>query len=1278
MFIIKRDGSKQPVLFDKITKRLNLLIQKDERDKIIPALISQKVISSIYSGIKTEEIDIEASKICANMVTTHPLYGKLAGRILVSNLHKKTKNSFVDKMNVINQTNPELLNQEWLKYINNNCIELENIIDYEKDFYFDYFGFKTLERAYLIKNSNTNEIFERPQDMLLRVASFINMGDMDMIKKTYDILSNGSYTHATPTLFNSGTSRPQLSSCFLIQMKDDSIDGIFSTLKDCANISKWAGGIGLHVHNIRAKGSSIKGTNGISNGLLPMIRVFNNTARYVDQGGQKRKGSFAMYLEPHHPDIIDYLELKKNTGSDEIRARDLFYALWISDLFMEQVDKDGDWYLFCPNEAPGLNNVYGDEYKELYWKYVNEKRYKTQMKARKLMEKIMDSQLETGMPYMLYKDTINHKSNQKNIGVIKSSNLCVSGNTYIITDNGIFDIKSLANQNVNIWNGFEFSNVDIRKTGENKSLNRVEFSNGEELYCTPEHKFYIKTKYGKSKDTIKEVRCSELKKDMKIIKYDFPIIDNKKELKYNYTQGFFSADGTYECEQEIIKQCNYKKIANQQYCKRHLFFDNYDKYNDYIVDENNCHGITGIKRPKVYLYDYKKDLVEYIDCRGDCSLRTYKNRIEVSLPLDIQEKYFVPINYSINSKLRWFEGYCDGDGCITTNKDYNTQSLQITSINYTFLMDIKKMLHTLGINCKVKNVLNNRKVLLPDGHGGKKEYDCKKIYRLTLSPINLNKLVNVGFKPKRLVINNHIPSREASEFVKIISNDENSLIDDTYCFTEPKRHYGVFNGILTGQCAEITEVSNDEEQAVCNLASIAINHAIDNFKSYRSWTIYTKSDCKFCKWSKNYFDYKGIKYTEKTEFEENDLKVIEKKNEKITFPQIFYGKTYIGGFNEMIKSTADKYNFEKLWETAYTATLNLNNVIDKNYYPTKETKCSNMRNRPIGLGIQGLADTLSRLKINFDSDEAVKFNHEMMETIYHASLSASCDISANRHLKLQEINMNKLKDIPYYYDKNYFVQGDTIIDGIEIDKDNLENKTYHELRLNKEELNLKKYMGAYSKYEGSPISKGILQFDTWDDIKTNRDWNELRNKIKEFGVRNSLLCALMPTASTSQILGNNECFEWFTNNIYTRRTLAGDFPVINKYLVNDLISIGEWNEDVKNIMIADDGSVKLIKNIPDIFKNLYKTIWEIKQLWVLKNAQARAPFVDQTQSMNIFMNVPDYKKLNSCHFWGWKNGLKTGMYYLRTNAAKSAIKFTIDPNLLNKVSQEEECYTCSA
>jgi ribonucleotide reductase alpha subunit len=1059
MYITKRNGTKQPVLFDKITKRIDKLIQKDERDKIFSTIITQKVINEIYSGISTEEIDIEAAKICANMVTTHPLYGNLAGRILTSNLHKKTKNSFVDKMNTINEMNPELLDQEWLKWINNNSVELEKIIDYSRDYNYDYFGFKTLERSYLIKNVITKEIHERPQDMLLRVASFINMGNFDMIKKTYDFMSQGYYTHATPTLFNSGTKRPQLSSCFLLNT-NDSLDGITTTWDRVAQISKWAGGIGLHVSNIRANGSLIKGTNGTSSGIIPMLQVYNNIARYIDQAG-KRKGSFAIYLEPHHPDILEFLELKKNTGSDELRARDLFYALWVSDLFMEQVEKDGDWYLFCPNEAPRLNDVYGEEYKELYWKYVEEKRYKKQMKARKLMEHIMDSQLETGMPYMSYKDHVNRKSNQKNIGVIKSSNLCVSGDTYLYTKElkqnyDFYKIQELVNREIEVWNGEEWSKTIVRKTGENQRMRKIYFQIGEAYYdgtivgtsikCTDYHKFYIVDKNGKEK----EVRAHELKTD---------------DILYPW------------------------------------------------------HDDSGKIKP-------------YIVCANELT-----------------------------------DEYCD-----------------------------------------------------------------------------------------------------------------------TYCVNEPKRHRAVFNGILTGNCNEIVEVSNDEEHAVCNLASIAINSALDNFKSHRTWTIYTKQDCKYCKWAKTFMTNKGFKFIEKEEFDDDINKILEKEKKKnpefkTTYPQILYGKQYIGGFDDMIKYTADSYNYEKLWEIAYVATKNLDKVIDKNFYPTKETRCSNMRNRPIGLGIQGMADTLARMKISFDSDEAVHFNKRMMETIYHASLSASCDIAKERSELLNQIDVKTgINYIPQYYDKTFIVQGLTQINDIPLSKDSLENRIYHELKLCSDELKQitsGDCIGAYSKYNGSPMSQGFMQFDMWEE-KPLMDWNELRENIKKYGVRNSLVTALMPTASSSQILGNNECFEWFTNNVYTRNTLAGDFVVINKHLVNDLISINSWNNDIKQMMIASEGSIKMIKDIPSIYKNIYKTIWEIKQIWVLKNARARAPFVDQTQSMNIFMGVPDYKKLNSCHFWAWKNGLKTGMYYLRTRAAKSAIKFTVDPKLLNQMNNEEECFSCSA
>ena len=913
MFVVKRNGSNERVQFDKITKRICSQIRKDEKEILDSAIIAQKVISSIYSGITTEELDSETAKICINMITINPLYGELAGRISVSNLHKKTLNSFVDKMNIINEQNTGLFDQSWLKWVNNHKIELENIIDYSRDYEFDFFGFKTLERAYLIRDIKTRKIYERPQDMFLRVASFICMGDIEMIKNTYDQLSTKKYIHATPTNFNAGTSRPQLSSCFLMPFVDDSITGIYDTLKNCAQISKWAGGIGLHVSNIRGKGSVIRGTNGTSNGIIPMLRVFNETARYVDQGGGKRKGSIAIYIEPHHSDILEFLDLRKNFGAETERTRDLFTALWVSDLFMEQVQSDGEWYLMCPDECPGLNEVYGEDYKELYWKYVEEKRYKKKLQARELMEKIMDSQLETGTPYITYKDHVNRKSNQKNIGIIKSSNLC----------------------------------------------------------------------------------------------------------------------------------------------------------------------------------------------------------------------------------------------------------------------------------------------------------------------------------------------------------------------------------------NEIVEVSNKEEHAVCNLGSIALPQFLTSFKSYRSWTIYTKENCKYCKWSKKYMESKGFKFIEKTEIDDDAMKHIKKNMEcegdtcsfgSFTFPQIFYGKQYIGGFEDMIQYTGDKYDYESLWKTAYIACSNLNKIIDKNYYPTPETKCSNMRNRPIGLGIQGLADVLAKMKICYESDKALEVNSKIMETIYHASMIASNDEAKNRYSMAKHLKEN-CDSLPEYYDKDHFVSGSTPIDvKTPIETNNLENEYYHTIRLTNRELqNLNKCYGAYSSYEGSPISEGLFQFDMWNVKGNMYDWNELREKIMEYGVRNSLLVALMPTASTSQILGNNECFDWFTNNIYTRRTLAGDFPLVNKHLVNDLITIGEWNKDAKQMIIASDGSVKNLINIPTYYKKLYKTIWEIKQIWVLKQALERAPFVDQTQSMNIFMPVPDYKKLLSCHMWGWKNGLKTGMYYLRSKAASSAVKFTVDPNIQKRLEQEDEiCDSCSA
>ena len=915
MFVTKRNNTIEPVKFDKITERISKLININE--DLDPVLVAQKVVASIFPGITTEELDLESSNICVNLSTTNYLYAYLAGRILISNLHKKLFNikdnvipdNFVDKQNYIH-SRLNILDLSYLQFINNNKDELNSIIDYNRDYLFDYFGFKTLEKAYLMKIGK--QIIETPQDMFLRVACFINMYNIEQIKITYDLMSTSYYTHASPTLFNAGNKRPQLASCFLLGT-DDSIEGITKTWASVSQISKWGGGIGLHVSNIRGKNALIRGTNGPSSGLIPMLKVYNEIARYIDQGG-KRKGSIAIYLEPYHPDIMAFLDLRKNFGTETERARDLFTALWIPDLFMKLVHEDQDWYLMCPDTCPGLSDAYGLEFENLYWSYVDQKKYTHVIKAREVMNAILDSQLETGTPYIGYKDHVNKKSNQKNIGTIKSSNLC----------------------------------------------------------------------------------------------------------------------------------------------------------------------------------------------------------------------------------------------------------------------------------------------------------------------------------------------------------------------------------------HEIVEYSDDKEYAVCNLASIAINKCVENKTIDGIWTLYVKDNCKYCIWAKKYLISHGYTFNIRDNLDE--LRTY--KTNKVTYPQIYLDNEYIGGWHELFNYIKGTFNYNKLYEVAYQATINLNNIIDLNYYPVIEAKRSNIRHRPIGLGIQGLADALVLLKIPFDSDEALLFNAKMMETIYLAALTASKDISKDRmeDMKLLlnkhyfEFNDNEFdnNEFPEYYDSNY-------------DKN---NKLYHKLKPSLWEItcfedieNIPSYCGAYSTFKGSPISQGKFQFDLWlenkmvdseIDITLNypEKWDELREEIKIYGVRNSLVTALMPTASTSQILGNNECFEFFTNNIYTRKTLAGDFPLVNKYLINDLKNIGLWSEEMKQLILANNGSIAKFNNIPEEIKRLYQTIWEIKQKWVLKAALYRGPFVDQTQSMNIFYGVPDYQKLYSSHMWSWRNGLKTGIYYLRSRPSKDATKVTIDPSIQSKlkllVEDNTVCDNCSA
>ncbi|MCB0501685.1 MAG: ribonucleoside-diphosphate reductase subunit alpha [Bacteroidetes bacterium] len=754
MYVVKRSGRKEPVHFDKITSRISKLSFGLNTKYIQSQAIAKSVIQGLYDGVTTTELDNLAAETAASMSVIHPDYAMLAARIAVSNLHKNTKKSFSrtieDLYNYIDpKTNKKapLIADDVFEIIMKDKDKLDAAIIHHRDYNYDFFGFKTLERSYLLKLDG--QIVERPQHMLMRVAIGIHREDIDAALETYNLMSQKWFIHATPTLFNAGTPKPQLSSCFLLTMKDDSIPGIFDTLKQCAEISQSAGGIGVSIHNIRATGSYIKGTNGTSNGIVPMLRVFNDTARYVDQGGGKRKGAFAVYMEPWHADVFEFLELKKNHGKEEMRARDLFYALWIPDLFMKRVKANGDWSLMCPNECPGLYDTYGEEFEALYEKYEKAGKARRTVKAQELWFHILDSQIETGTPYMLYKDAVNKKSNQKNLGVIRSSNLCT----------------------------------------------------------------------------------------------------------------------------------------------------------------------------------------------------------------------------------------------------------------------------------------------------------------------------------------------------------------------------------------EIMEYTAPDEVAVCNLASINLS--------------------KFANAEDKTFD------------------------------------------------------FQKLYEIAYIATKNLNKVIDINYYPVPEAKKSNLRHRPIGLGVQGLADAFILLRHPFDSEEARILNKNIFETIYFAALTASKDL-AKEH-------------------------------------------------------------GAYESFEGSPISQGIFQQDLWGVATTDRwDWEGLRKEIKEHGVRNSLLVAPMPTASTSQILGNNECFEPYTSNIYTRRVLSGEFVIINKHLLKDLNDLGLWSDDMKNAMIANNGSIQAINGIPEDLKALYKTSWEISGKTLIEMSADRGAFIDQSQSLNAFIEDANYGKLTSMHFYAWEKGLKTGMYYLRTRPAVDAIKFTVD------------------
>ena len=1053
MYVTKRNGKQEIVSFDKISARIKKLGQEANIKLNYTALV-MKVIDQLYSGISTTKIDDLSAEQCASMSSIHPDYNTLAGRITVSNHHKNTESSFTAVMRKLYEYRDKhnkhcpLVTHDFFNIVSTNSEEFDALCDYNRDYFIEYFGCKTLERAYLMQIDKV--IVERPQHMWLRVAIGIHGDNSMRVRETYDLMSRKMFTHATPTLFNAGTPHPQLSSCFLLAMENDSISGIYNTLRDCAMISKWAGGIGLHIHNVRASGSHIRGTNGSSNGIVPMLKVFNNTAKYVDQGGGKRNGSFAIYLEPWHADVEQFLQMRKNHGDEEMKARDLFYALWIPDLFMERVKADGNWTLMCPDECPGLADVHNAYFVTLYESYESSGRGRKTMKARDLWFQVLDAQMETGTPYLCYKDAANRKSNQQNLGTIKSSNLCVAPETVILTDTGPVEIQTLKDKNVNVWNGQEFSQVTVYQTGKNQDLISVETDDGSILRCTPYHRFFVHSEDGLYID-VREAR--ELKEGDKLMNCNYPLIPT--------------------CITEFTR-----------------FYEN-----SHILAVND-------------------------------TIKMFSHTIE-----ELQQQK------------------CILQGC--------------------------------GINVPIIRAKGS----------------IKKSY-IEISIENMHILKKNGFSPQKNCIETSTPKELPVDpqptYVKIKTIVNFLRKDDTYCFTEHKRNAGVFNGILTSQCSEIIEYSNEEESAVCNLASIAL-------------------------------------------------------------------PAFVTSTDDGVVS----FDYNKLHEVAKVVTYNLNCVIDVNFYPTDKTKRSNMRHRPIGIGVQGLADVFMQMGLPFSADESKQINRYIFETIYHAALEQSCEIAEERYLLLEPL-----------------ANGDNFSDNLSIEED-VELRKH--MNSYEEPILHTSYRGAYSSFKGSPASRGELQFDLWGVEPSDRyDWTLLKTRIRERGIRNSLLLAPMPTASTSQILGYNECIEPITSNIYNRRTIAGEFILANKYLMQDLLKLDLWNDKMKNNIIANNGSIQHLEQIPVEIREKYRTVWEITMRHLIDMAADRGAFVCQSQSLNLWLEDPNYSNLTSMHFYSWSKGLKTGIYYLRRRARHQAQQFTIEPekkNLGGKMEEnveDEICEMCSA
>jgi ribonucleoside-diphosphate reductase alpha chain len=1170
--IQKRDGTISPVDFNKIATRLNRLLfvrgSIDLTSKVSVPLIAQRTIGKLIPGINTAEIDRISANVCANLVSLDPNYGLLGGRILISNIEKTSAAvvarfllhgavdavQFKDKINYLYDTTNQLINPTLLTFVNENQPLIEMLTNTYNtvlrcNLNFDFFSAQTMIRSYLLKDSFDN-VIETPFDLFMRVACGLHAHGLyihnpeglraSMTRTLMYMFSDRYYTHASPTLFNIGTKIEQLSSCFLLSV-GDSLEDIFKNFTDCAHISKWAGGIGINISDIRSDGARIKTTNGKSSGILPMLKMHDQLGRFVNQAG-RRPGSIAVYLDVHHPDIETFLELRRNIGSDDLRCRNLFTALWVSDLFMRAAINDDDWYLFDPSECPGINTTYGEEYERLIKTYTVARKFRRAVRAKYLMEKIIESQIETGTPYVTFKDNVNRKNNHAHLGVIKNSNLCVAGSTLILTDRGYVPIQELCGEvTTAVWNGFELSpGVSVHQTGTNQRMLKVTFSNGQSLTCTPQHKFPIELRdidspFDASRPI--DVPAEDLKLGMHLIEHDFPVISTttssstsssrcRRPHLYPYTHGLFCAEST--------------QVSSRR--RRKL-------------------SLLGRREGMLLPYVSRDDVVYH---EAGCT---------VTLPEDIAVRGIVPLDCESTAfKLKWLAGLFDGDGRVREG------DVHIDNPSPPFLRDVVYLLNTLGVPGYIVGT------------------------RLTVYSGSVHDLFVLGLECRRLELNQGTGwlMRKADPPVHVTRIETLDERMDTFCFTEPLRHSGIFNGIIAKNCNEIVEYSDTKEYAVCTLASICVQ-------------------------------------------------------------RFFRGGEY-----------ADSYDYQSLGDVTRHITRTLDHTIDFTFYPRPECQLSHASHRPMAIGIQGLADLFNQLKLPFESREAVDRSRSIMEVIYFNALLESCQLAKDREEDMRALlaetldGLFPLSRVPEYYDPLFMEDACAL------------SSAYHRAKparielinlINDRKMSTTLYYGAYSSYSKSPLATaGRLQMDMFMEEQqldfaairsgqiSDAQWAQLRLDIRTHGIRNSMLTGLMPTASTSQLMGSTECFEPLSSNLFTRDTLAGEFTVVNAHLVRELQALQLWTPKLKDQIIRDRGSVQGIAEIPDNLKAVFKTVWEIKQRYMITHAIARAPFVDQSQSMNIYYDTPNTSKMFSALQYAWKSGLKTGSYYLRSQPSVDSDK----------------------